>query len=74
MSLLLRVSFQVRLLQETFESAYRPYNKAPCAWGFKIFPSHVNNETFMSWLWERMDAAIILERRNGARTLSSRDS
>lgn len=61
----LLTSDPVRVLMEEFETAYSSFGRAPCSWGFKIFPSHLRNHTFMSWLWSNMESAIILQRKNG---------
>lgn len=59
-------SDSVQVLREEFEGAYSGFGRAPCAWGFKIFPQHLRNSTFMAWLWSHIDSAIMLERINGS--------
>eukprot|EP00966_Prymnesium_polylepis_P207663 4810169-Prymnesium_polylepis.2 len=39
------------------------HNRAPCVWGFKVFPEHTTNES-LAWLWKHSAKAIILERQN----------
>ena len=67
-------------LRRAFEKSvqHEGARHGPCQWGFKIFPNHVSRDT-LAWLWNRLDAAIILEREDGAashlgrpRSLSSR--
>ena len=52
-----------RVLKANFAEQFRKYPKAPCVWGFKVFPEHVTNAS-LSWIWKNTKKAIILERRN----------
>ena len=51
------------VLRESFYEQLRNYPKAPCAWGFKVFPEHVTSEA-VKRLWGMARKVVILERRN----------
>ena len=36
-----------------------------CVWGFKAFDDHLTNSTLLTWLWSRLETALVLERRDG---------
>ena len=55
-------------LRQVFEAAHDGSRAAPCTWGFRVFPEHLWYPELLDWLWETLDAAIILERTNGARS------
>ena len=55
----------LKSLQTAFEAAYSSSGKAPCTWGFRLFPQHVSEPWLLDWLWMAVDAAIVLERANG---------
>ena len=59
-------------LRQAFERDHAGSRAAPCTWGFRIFPEHLWHPELLDWLWETLDAAIILERTNGARVCTNR--
>ena len=57
-------------LRQAFERDHAGSRVASCTWRFRIFPEHLWHPELLDWLWETLDAAIILERTNGALTLT----
>ena len=55
----------LKTMQTAFEATYSSAGKAPCSWGFKLFPEQVSQPWLVDWLWENIDAAVVLERSNG---------
>ena len=55
----------LKTMRTAFEATYSSAGNAPCTWGFNLFPQQVSQPWLLSWLWETVDRAIILERSNG---------
>ena len=55
----------LKSMRTAFEATYSSAGNAPCTWGFNLFPQQVSQPWLLSWLWETVDRAIILERSNG---------
>ena len=56
----------VGYLKDLFVATFSHLGAAPCTWGFKLFAQHASNSTLHDWLWDHLDVAIVLERRDRA--------
>lgn len=55
-----------RELRDSFEAMRSASGLAPCTWGFSLLSNPQPDPQLLKWLWDILDASIILERLNGA--------
>ena len=55
-----------RELRDSFEATRSASGLAPCTWGFSLLSDPPPDPQLLKWLWDILDASIILERLNGA--------
>ena len=55
-----------RELRDSFEETRSASGLAPCTWGFSLLSDPPPHPQLLKWLWDILDASIILERLNGA--------
>ena len=55
-----------RELRDSFEATRSASGLAPCTWGFRLLSDPQPDPQLLRWLWDILDASIILERLNGA--------
>ena len=56
-----------QMLRDTFAARRSASGLAPCTWGFRLlYQDGLQHPQLLGWLWDILDASIILERSNGA--------